>query len=104
MNYYGPSEKGTICPALKNEDYEYGLSGDVADEKCLCVLNDEPCMGRVIIDPDDQSSQFFSRGKCAFDMDEIKKCPAYGLSKETLKLILKEKVEKETEEKLNQLK
>lgn len=104
MSYNTPSEMGTICPALKNEDYEYGLSGDVGDEKCLCVITDNPCFGRVLIDSDDQSSQFFSRARCTFDMDKIKRCPAYGLSKETLQIILKKRVEKESNEKLNQIK
>lgn len=94
---------GITCPALYKENYEYHLSGHSA-EFCLCILNDEPCKGRVISDPDDQSSQFFSRGKCTIDMEEIKKCPMYGMSKETFQTILKEKAEKELNEKLNHLK
>jgi len=36
------------------------------------ILNDKKCVGRTIIDPDDQSSQFFSRGRCDIDMETIK--------------------------------
>ncbi|MFA6090056.1 MAG: hypothetical protein WC755_09445 [Candidatus Woesearchaeota archaeon] len=94
---------GATCPALYKENYEYHLSGDSA-EYCLCILNDQKCAGRVISDPDDQSSQFFSRGKCSIDMEKIKKCPMYGMSKETFQTILKEKAQKELDEKLNHLK
>ena len=65
-------EIGTTCPALYKEDYGYHLSGDCT-KFCLCILNDMKCIGRVISDPDDQSSQFFSRGKCSIDMEQIKK-------------------------------
>jgi hypothetical protein len=95
-------EKGTICPALIKEDYEYHLSGDAA-KFCICTLNNEACKGRVISDPDNLSSQFFSRGKCSIDMEEIKKCPVYGCSASILKLILKEKLEKEMNDKLNSI-
>ena len=94
-------EKGTICPALIKEDYEYHLGN--AAEFCICTLNNEGCKGRVISDPDDLSSQFFSRGKCSIDMEKIKRCPVYGCSASTLKLILKEKLEKEMNEKLNSI-
>lgn len=90
---------GATCPALYKENYEYHLSGD-STKFCLCILNDRKCVGREIIDPDDQSSQFFSRGKCSIDMEEIKKCPMYGMSKETFQTILKEKAQKELDEKL----
>jgi hypothetical protein len=93
---------GTTCPALYKEDYEYHLSGDCA-VFCLCILNDEKCKGRVIDDPDDQSSQFFSRGRCDIDLDKIKKCPLYGMSKDTFQTILKEKTQKELDDKLNHL-
>jgi hypothetical protein len=91
---------GTTCPALYNENYEYHLSGDCT-KFCKCILNDEKCIGRVISDPDDQSSQFFSRGKCSIDMDKIKKCPIYGMSTDTFKTILKERHQKELDEKMN---
>jgi len=69
-------EKGITCPALTKENYEYHLSGDAASF-CICILNELPCKGRVIRDPDHQSSQFFSRGKCVIDMDKIITCPMY---------------------------
>ena len=90
---------GTTCPALHKENYKYHLSGDCA-EFCKCILNDRKCIGRVISDPDDQSSQFFSRAKCSIDMDEIKKCPMYGMSKETFVLIMREKAQKEFDKKI----
>jgi len=53
-----------------------------------------------VVDLDDQSSQFFSRGKCQVVEKDLKKCPVYGASKETIALIIKEKAQKELEEKL----
>ena len=94
--------KGTTCPALINEDYDYHLSGDAA-KFCQCVLNNKRCVGIVVVDPDDQSSQFFSRGKCMLNKKEIKNCPAYGMSSETLKTMLKEKTERELNEKLDKM-
>lgn len=94
---------GITCPALYKEDYDYHLSGD-CDDYCRCIINDEPCKGREIEDPEDRSSQFFSRGRCIINMEEIKKCPMYGMSKETFQTILKERTEKELNEKLNHLK
>ena len=93
---------GETCPALTKENYKYHLSGDSA-KFCRCMVNDEPCKGRIIDDPDDQSSQFFSRGKCMIDMEKIKKCPLYGSSKETFAAIIKDKAKKELDEKLKQL-
>lgn len=93
----------TICPALTKEDYKYHLSGD-AEEYCICAITNLKCLGRVIDDPDDQSTQFFSRGKCIIDPDMIKRCPLYGVSTETLKYVLKDKAQKEFDEKINQIK
>lgn len=90
------------CPALTNENYEYHLSGDAADY-CICSITGNGCFGRVISDPEDRSSQFFSRGKCSIDSEKIKKCPLYGVSKETFVLIIKDRTEKELNEKLNNL-
>lgn len=90
---------GQTCPALSNENYDYHLSGD-CNIYCICVLNDKPCLGRRIEDPDDASSQFFSRGKCMISQNGLKKCPAYGLSKDTLSTILREKMENTLNEKL----
>lgn len=96
-------EIGKTCPALTNENYEYHLSGDAADH-CKCTLNDLPCKGRVVVDPEDKSSQFFSRGKCMIDTEKIKECPLYGASAETIKGIAKERLEKEMNDKLNEIK
>lgn len=90
---------GTTCPALTNENYEYHLSGD-CKPFCICSLNDQPCKGRIIADPDDQSSQFFSRGKCMISQSGLKSCPVYGASKETFAQIIKDKMQKELDKKL----
>lgn len=93
---------GTTCPALTNEDYNYHLSGDAA-EFCVCAITGNACFGRTLSDPDDHSSQFFSRGKCDIDFEKIKTCPLYGVSKETFKLVLKERAQQEFDEKLNKI-
>jgi len=91
------------CPALTNENYEYHLSGD-CKPYCTCAITGKPCLGRVISDPDDQSSQFFSRAKCSIDPDKAKTCPVYGCSSETLKAILRERLAMENEDRLNAIK
>jgi hypothetical protein len=93
-------EIGTTCPALSKENYEYHLSGDAA-EFCICAINGNACFGRTISDPLDYSSQFFSRGMCNIDLDEIKNCPLYGMSKETFAVIVKERAERELQAKLS---
>jgi hypothetical protein len=95
---------GTTCPALTNENYEYHLSGDAYNKFNKCMLNGRTCVGVRVTDPEDASNRFFSRGKAHIDMDDIKKCPVYGSSKEVIELIVKEKAKKELEDKLNQLK
>jgi hypothetical protein len=91
-----------ICPALINENYEYMLSGDCSSY-CTCMINNRRCVGFKVEDPEDRSSQFFSRGKNVLDEKAIKKCPVYGSSAETIASIIKEKHEKELKEKLNNL-
>lgn len=93
---------GMTCPALTKENYEYHLSGD-SEEFCICTLNDLPCMGRVIADPDNQTSDFFSRGKCMIDTEKINKCPMFGCTKETFKNVLKEKMQHQMDQKLSDL-
>ena len=93
---------GTTCPALTKENYEYHLSGDATDF-CVCSITGNSCFGRVISDPHDQSSQFFSRGMCNIDYNRIKKCPLYGVSKETFALVIKDRMENELNEKLNNI-
>lgn len=90
---------GTTCPALINENYKYHLSGDCEDF-CICSINGRPCTGRVIRDPDDQSSQFFSRAKCMISQNGLNKCPLYGVSEQIFTQIIKDKMQKELEEKL----
>jgi hypothetical protein len=51
-----------VCPALTNENYDYMLSGDCLSH-CTCMLNDRRCIGFDVVDPEDRSSQFFSKGK-----------------------------------------
>jgi len=91
---------GKTCPALTNEDYEYHLSGDAYSKYNKCMLNGRTCVGINVTDPDDQSSQFFSRGKAGINMDDIKKCPVYGSSKETIAIIVKEKAQRELDLKI----
>ncbi len=93
---------GATCPALQNENYEYHLSGDCR-KFCTCLLNGEGCKGRTIEDPEDRSSNFFSRGKCNIDLEEINKCPLYGASKETFISLVKDKSQKELDEKLRNI-
>jgi hypothetical protein len=58
----------------------------------------------VVDDPDDQSSRFFSRAKCMIDENRLKRCPIYGIaSKKTISTILKDKTQKELNEKLKKL-
>ena len=92
-------EIGTTCPALSKENYEYHLSGD-AEAFCICSVSGHKCAGRTIEDPLNYSSQFFSRGMCNIDFEKIKRCPLYGVSKETFALIVKDRMEKELNEKL----
>ena len=94
---------GATCPALTKENYEYHLSGDAADY-CRCILNGRACSGRVISDPDEASSRFFSRGKCSISQKGLEKCPLYGGSKEVFIQILKDKSEKDLEGKLKHFK
>lgn len=97
-----PAGLGLICPAMINEKYEYELSGD-AGRNCTCAITDKRCTGVVVADPDDQSSQFFSRGKCMIDDDKLKDCPVYGSSKETFRNLIKDRADKELNEKLKNL-
>ena len=92
-----------ICPALTNENYDYMLSGDCLSY-CTCMLNDRRCIGFDVVDPEDRSSQFFSRGKNILNSNKIVKCPTYGVSPETIASILKDKSERILQEKLNNLK
>jgi len=95
-------EIGTTCPALTKENYEYHLSGD-ATEFCICAITGNGCFGRIITDPLDYSSNFFSRGMCNIDLDRIKKCPLYGVSKETFQAVLKDRAQREFNDKVNQI-
>ncbi len=92
----------TTCPALTNENYDYHLSGDAA-AFCTCAITDNPCFGRRISDPDNQSNQFFSRGKCSIDETNIRRCPMYGMSKETFQAVLKDRADREHAEKINKI-
>jgi hypothetical protein len=57
----------------------------------------------TVQDPNDQSSQFFSRGKNVPVESKLKTCPMYGLSVETFQLIVKEKSENDLKQKLNSI-
>lgn len=93
---------GTTCPALTKENYKYHLSGD-CDEFCRCSITAKPCLRREIDDPDDASSQFFSRGKCSINFEKIKRCPLYGVSKEMFQSVLKDRASREFNEKVSQI-
>lgn len=91
------------CLGLTNENYEYHLSGDCR-EFCKCMITGNPCLGKTIRDPEDRSSQFFSRAKVVMDVELAKKsCPLYGAPKEIFSVIIKERAEKELNEKLKSL-
>jgi len=85
---------GTTCPALKKEDYEYHLSGDCTSY-CICLLTNKPCIGRRIADPQDRTSQFFSRAKCMISQKGLHDCPIYGVSKDLFVEIFKDKANQE---------
>lgn len=87
------------CSALTKVDRDYHLSGD-CEEFFICGITGRACIVREISDPDDQSSQFFSRAKCSFDPDEAANCPAYGIDKETQKILLKARADAEHKERL----
>lgn len=93
---------GTTCPALIDENYEYHLSGD-ATKFCKCAVTEKACVGRVISDPEDRSSQFFSRGKCMINQSELLNCALYGASKEVIVETIKHRHNLKLEEKLKQL-
>lgn len=93
---------GTICNGLIKEDYDYHLSGDCSDF-CHCILTDKYCIGMTVQDPEDQSTDFFSRGRNIPDDNRLKKCPTYGCSPETFKIILNEKKESDLKKKLELL-
>ena len=92
-----------VCNGLINEDYKYHLSGDCL-EFCLCVVTKKRCMGVVVVDSDDQSSQFFSRGKNVVVEKLLNKCPLYGGSSEVFQTLIKDRMEKELNETLKKLK
>jgi hypothetical protein len=95
--------KNKPCPAIQNYDVDYHLSGD-AYSYCTCALTNKHCLGFEVLDPDDQSSQFFSRGKNVFNERKAQNCPVYGASVETIAQLIKERSEKETQNKLDLLK
>lgn len=90
---------GKICNGLINEDYDYKLSGDCL-AFCKCVVTNKRCIGMTVQDPDDQSSQFFSRGKNVPVESKLKSCPLFGLSVESFQKIVEEKTEMDLKEKL----
>jgi len=66
-------------------------------------LNNERCVGVTRIDDEGQTSQFFSRAKNIIDEKAIKRCPMYGVSAETVKQFIREKMNSEMEEKLSKI-
>lgn len=102
MSNYVTPVIGQTCPALTKENYECALSGDLGN-RYICALTDKPCIAKVYADPDNQSSEFFSRAKVMLDPKRFDDCPCYGISKDTFKTILKERSDKKLQEKLNNL-
>lgn len=96
-------KKGTVCTALINEDYDYHLSGDT-ERYCTCAITNERCIGMEIDDPDDQSSQFFSRARNIPSQKKLLRCPAYNCSKEIVELLVKGRMEIEMSKRLENIK
>lgn len=91
------------CEALINRNQEYQLSGDL-DEFFRCAITGKDCIGKIICDEDDQTSQFFSRAHTKIDMERIKNCPLYSIiDKEMIQKLILKRRDKETVEILNQL-
>ena len=90
------------CAALIKEDYEYHLYGDCLDF-CMCAITKKPCLGRVISDPNNQTSQFVSRAKCSIGDKEIENCPLFGASNSIIVKLIEERLEKEKNELLREI-
>jgi len=90
------------CEALVNRNSEYRLSGDLGDY-FLCAITGRACIGKIILDEDDLSSQFFSRAHAKIDMDALKNCASYGITKEELPEVIRRRKEKEAEDLINNL-
>jgi len=90
------------CEALINRHSEYHLSGDL-DEYFRCAITGNACIGKIILDEDDQTSQFFLRAHAKIDMAKIKKCPSFGLDKEMVKTLILKRKDIELNETLNKL-
>jgi len=91
------------CEALINRNSNYRLSGALGDY-FTCAISGEPCLGKIICDEDDQSSQFFSRSHAKIDMEKIKRCPMFGtISKEQLPDMIRKRMEGKANEIINKL-
>lgn len=94
-------KKGTTCPALIDESYSMRLFDD-NNKFCKCAVTGKRCLGAIIIE--NGSSQFFMRGENRIDTNKIKKCPMYGLSKEALEVIVKDRASQEANERIAKMK
>ena len=90
------------CEALIDRNSEYHLSGDLGDF-FRCAITKKACLGKIILDEDDQTSQFFSRAHAKIDMDRIKRCPLFGLDKEDVINFINKRQEIETKELINKI-
>jgi len=100
---YNPPIVGTTCPALTEENYEYHLSDDARGFN-ICSITNSRCHGRIIGDFEDESSRFFSRARCAIDLEAIKTCPLYGCSANTIEMVITDRHNNELDKKLANLK
>lgn len=97
-------KKGTTCPALIDENYSLQLAGDCASS-CKCAVTQKRCLGAVVDDGEKyQTSRFFHRGVNRIDTEKIKKCPMYGLSKEALEVVVKDRAMQEANERIAKMK
>lgn len=90
------------CNALIKEIFKYQFSED-CNNSCLCSLTNLRCIAIEIADPENRSSQFFSRAKNIFNKNKAQYCPLYGQSEEKIKELMIEKIKKENDEKLSNI-
>lgn len=101
FDIYSP-EHGTTCPALINEDYEYKFSDDCR-KFCTCAITGSQCIGTVVADSEEASTNMFSRAKCHMSTKKLNQCPMYGLPKDLYIQAVKHRAELKLQDTLNQM-